>query len=305
VKRRWIFAAGLLVLCAGALALLEWGNVTGEITPRPLLYLLADAQRQIGRIPLGLTRVKPEEENQIGQELAQRSTFWSGAPAGEDEKRIAAYLNEVGQRVAKNVKRKGIRYNFHYIDEPGFVNAFAMPGGQIFFGRGLLALLETEDELAAILGHEIAHVDERHCIERLQYELKARKLGLQGLYRLGQIGVVIFQAGYTKDMEMEADISGLRLAVAAGYSPAGALEVERRFERLHPRVQKPVASPVEEIARVPLQSLKEYFRSHPPSRERVAAMEKEIKARGWNVKQPQQPLAVREPLAAQQAKAKH
>jgi predicted Zn-dependent protease len=301
VKRRWIFAVVLLAACGGALALLEWRNASGEITPRPLLYLLADAQRQIERLPLKLTQVKSEEENQIGRELAQHYTGWGAATTGKESQLVGEYLSSVGRRVAESVKRKGIRYEFHYVGDPHLVNAFALPGGQIFFGRGLLALLETEDEFAAILGHEIAHVDERHCIERLQYELKARKLGLRGIYQLGKLAVMIFQAGYTKEKEAEADRAGLALAVAAGYSPAGAVEVERRFARLHPQTQRPAASPVEEIARVPLQSLREYFRSHPPSHERAVRLEKIIAERGWNIRQPQRPLEVRAILATEEA----
>lgn len=292
MSNRRIILGVLLVAGLAGLAALERRNATTAITPRPLLHLVADTERELERLPLELTRVTADEENAIGQELARQYGFHFRQEESPETKRIAAYISSVGDRLAANVKRKGIRYRFHYRDEPRFVNAFAMPGGQIVFGRGLLELLESEDELAAILGHEIAHVDERHSIERLQYELKSRKMGLRGLYRLGRPAVLIFEAGYTKEKEAEADRSGLALAVAAGFSPGGAVDVMKRFERFQ-GMSRQAASPLDELLTVPLQSLQEYFRSHPPPRERIATLEKEIAARGWNASQARQPLKVR------------
>jgi predicted Zn-dependent protease len=284
-----------------ALLALQRRLVTTEITPRPLLYLVADTEREAERIPLALTRVSDKEENQIGQELARSYGLTPAVHKEADAQRIAAYVQEVGKRLTVNVKRKEIHYRFFYKDEPDFVNAGALPGGQIVIGRGLLELLESEDELAAILGHEIAHVDERHAIERLQYEVQSRKIGMRGLYRLGQIGVVLFQMGYTKEKEDEADRVGLGLTVRAGYSPAGAVDVMKRFERLFGGQPRTATSPVEELAGMPLRSLREYFRSHPPARERIATLEKEIQSRGYNAAQALKPLAVRAIFLAEQA----
>jgi len=281
---------------------LQWRLVTTEITPRPLLYLVADTEREAERIPLALTRVSDREENQIGQELARSYGLMPAVHKEADAQRIAAYVQEVGKRLTVNVKRKEIQYRFFYKDEPGFVNAGALPGGQIVIGRGLLELLVSEDELAAILGHEIAHVDERHAIERLQYEVQSRKIGMRGLYRLGQIGVVLFQMGYTKEKEDEADRVGLGLTVRAGYSPVGAVEVMKRFDRLFGGQARTATSPVEELTGMPMKSLREYFRSHPPARERIATLEKEIQARSYSAAQALKPLGVRAIFLAEQAK---
>ena len=294
-------AVGLLIAGGLALLALERRLVTVEITPRPLLYLVADTQRELERIPLALTRVSEREENQIGQELARTYKLTPDIHKEANAQRIAAYVQEVGKRLTVNVKRKEIQYRFFYRDEPGFVNAGALPGGQIVIGRGLVELLESEDELAAILGHEIAHVDERHAIERLQYEVQSRKIGVGGLYRLAQIGVVLYQMGYTKEKEDEVDRVGLGLTVAAGYSPAGAVEVMKRFDRLYGAQERAAASPVEELTGMPLKSLKEYFRSHPPARERIATLEKEIQARGYIAAQAQKPLGVRAIFLVEQA----
>jgi predicted Zn-dependent protease len=301
VKTRRIVAICLLLAGGLALLALQRRLVTTEIAPRPLLYLVADTEREAERIPLALTRVSDKEENQIGQELARSYGLTPAVHKEADAQRIAAYVQEVGKRLTVNVKRKEIQYRFFYKDEPGFVNAGALPGGQIVIGRGLLELLESEDELAAILGHEIAHVDERHAIERLQYEVKSRKIGMRGLYRLGQIGVVLFQMGYTKEKEDEADRVGPGLTVRAGYSPVGAVEVMKRFDRLFGGQARAATSPVEELAGMAIRSLREYFRSHPPARERIATLEKEIRARGYNTAQALKPLGVRAIFLTEQA----
>ncbi len=301
MKTRRIVVICLLLAGGVALLALQHRLVTTEITPRPLLYLVADTERELERIPLGLTRVSDREENQIGQEMARAYGLMPDIHKDADAQRIAAYVQEVGKRLTANVKRKQIQYRFFFKDDADFVNAGALPGGQIVIGRGLLELLESEDELAAILGHEIAHVDERHAIERLQYEMQSRKLGMRGLYRLTQIGVVLFQMGYTKEKEDEADRVGLGLTVRAGYSPAGAVEVMKRFDRMFGGQERTATSPIEEMTGMPLKSLREYFRSHPPARERIATLEKEIRARGYNEGQALKPLGVRAIFLTEQA----
>jgi predicted Zn-dependent protease len=305
VNKRRIVAAAVLVMGCAALYVLQKHKVTAEISPRPILYLVADTEREAERIPLALTRVSDKEENEVGAKLAQDYGLLRDQPRGPDAVRISNELQRVGLRVAAHVRRKGILYHFYFLDERSFVNAFALPGGHIVVGRGLLALMESEDELAAVLGHEITHVDNRHAIERLQYELASRKLGLGSLYSLGSVGIQIFQAGYTKDQELEADRVGLDFAVAAGYSPAGATTLMQRFEKLESgsHRQRTPSSVLEEAAQVSSDSLREYFRSHPPAGERVAALQAEIRAHHWNPSQAQQPLSLRAIFLADAADA--
>ena len=123
-------------------------------------------------------------------------------------------MTRVGRSWPRDAHRK-LPYKFHYIPDPIFINAFALPGGHVYVGAGLLELMDSEDELAAVLGHEIEHIDHYHCAERVQREQALRKIPLGGLVALP---VEVFEAGYSKDQELEADREGTRLAVEAGYS---------------------------------------------------------------------------------------
>ena len=193
--------------------------------------------------------------------------------------------------------------------EDYFVNAFALPGGHVFIGKGLLNLMDTEDELANILGHEIEHADLGHCAERVQIEGAVQKLPMGGLV---QLPVEIFEAGYGKDQELEADREGAKLAEAAGYSAEGAISMFRKFQKLEDEVRQYRARgaqprtvltlPIELGNAVVLQTLEGYFRSHPPASERIAQMQRLIAAEHWPTEQPQKTLAVAYLLITDQAR---
>src|ERR1700687_1954221 len=248
--KRLAFLAMFVAGCA-LLYFLQRSRADAPFTPRPLLYLLADTQREAERIPLTLTRVSDQDEIMAGEQIAREYALTSRRSDEADAGRISEYLNAVGAEVANHVQRKAIRYHFYLQNDKNFVNAYALPGGQIVVGRGLLGLMKSEDELAVVLGHEIAHVDNRHAIGRLQYEMASRRIGLGDFYQLGKPAVEIFEAGYTKMEELEADRVGLGFAVAAGYSAAGGVDLMKRFEQLQPENAKRADSPVGEFAQVP------------------------------------------------------
>jgi predicted Zn-dependent protease len=237
--------------------------------------------------------VSDGEEIQAGEKIAREQGLLPQRGLSPEDAKTVAYLNSVGTGVAIHVHRQAIPYRFYLANGEGWVNACALPGGHIIVGRGLLDLMPSEDALAAVLGHEIAHVDNRHAIERLQYELASRKLGLEDVYQLARPATEIFQAGYTKEQELEADRVGLEFAVEAGYSPAGVLKLMEHFEQLEAESQQRQAgSPIVEIEQVPFAALREYFRSHPPESERIAALETEIRAMNWNESAPVRPLVI-------------
>lgn len=253
--------------------LLTAGAIVTSLTPRDraasfsaVLEMWGDIIRDVDAVPLQMVRIQDETEMEFGAALAARILPEHG-PLSAD----TSYVVQVGNAVARGVKRNRIVYHFRVIDSPQ-VNAFALPGGHIFVYRGLLSVVRDESQLAAILGHEIAHVDLRHCVERFQYELKLKEMRLpdeagvlaDAARRVGAISYAPYQ-------EYEADAEGQLLAAQAGYDPAGGSNAMAAFiERLEPNTTvRPPGSAVGEAAGAAVQGLSDFFRSHPRTDERM------------------------------------
>lgn len=251
------------LLAAGSAA--TWiGKPEREVSMTSVGELWSDVFRDADQLGLQLTRVSASEEMARGEKMSRgivRGTTTS--PMWE------VYVNAVGQSLAKHVKRSDIRYQFHVLDAP-VQNAFSLPGGQIFVYTGLLSQMRTEAELAAVLGHEIAHVDLRHCIERYQYRMRVpagEALELTHLF---------MRTGYAQYQEMEADTAGLHMALAAGYDPQGTIDLFARVFRAGLRRETPPSTPLEELADLTQSTLTDYFRSHPPTPERMRRLSAHI-----------------------------
>jgi predicted Zn-dependent protease len=277
---RWIAFAIVIVLGVAAIVRSERRKVDAQASPAAVLYLVADTEQELTRMPVHFTRMPDAEEIRIGDEIAK--TY--GANVEEDQQKkkreIEEYLGEVGGKLALHAHRI-LPYRFHYVPSESLINAFALPGGHVYVGAGLLAMMDSEDELAAVLGHEIEHIDHYHCADRAQQEQALRRIPLGGLVA---IPVFVFEAGYTKDQELEADREGTRLAVEAGYSANGAIRMFEAFNRMYQRYrlrQTRATSPQEELSDVARQTLEGYFRSHPLPSERIAQIQKMIAAENW------------------------
>jgi predicted Zn-dependent protease len=260
---RWIAFAGIILCGLAAVIVGERNNIDVQASPAAILYFVADTEREITRMPMHLTRMSDEEEIRIGNDLARG--YDEHSAFDPDDARDQRYIQEVGARVAAHAKRR-LPYEFHYIPDVNFVNAFAIPGGHVFIGKGLVLFMDTEDELAAVLGHEIEHIDRYHCEERTQQEQIFRKIPLGGLVALP---IEVFEAGYTKDQEFDADREGTILAVAAGYSASGAVHMFETFEKLDPQYRRRASTPEQELSQVAMETLEGYFRSHPLAEERI------------------------------------
>jgi predicted Zn-dependent protease len=284
------YAALFVIVALGlaALVVTQMRRVGTPVSPGSLFRWLAGAQREVTRVPAVATRMSDKEEIHIGDQLA--SQYGMGFLRGDNaqSREVQDYVSLVGMRVADRAHRK-LPYKFHYIPDRSFINAFALPGGHVFIGEGLMALMDSEDELAAVLGHEVEHIDHYHCAERAQTEAALQKIPLGGLVA---IPVEVFEAGYTKDQELEADRDGTRLAVWAGYSPLGALRMFENFARLEREQNRPSRSPGQEMSKVALESLKDYFRSHPPAQERTNQVREMITENGWGNLTSERPLKV-------------
>lgn len=153
---------------------------------------------------------------------------------------VTVYVNAVGQRVAAESHRPDLKYTFTVIDSPE-INAFALPGGYVYINRGLLMYLNSEAELAAVLGHEIGHITARHAVQRQAGGGLAKvALGVGGIVtavatgsgyigsQVMNIGSLYAQAGlsgFGREQELEADTLGAEYLVSAGYDPEAVINV--------------------------------------------------------------------------------
>jgi predicted Zn-dependent protease len=284
--KRWIMLAGIVLLSVAAVVVSEQRKVNVPVSPAALLYLIADTEQEMTRLPVSFARMSDAEEIRIGDELAR--SYATGEEHGDTQEAaiVEHYLARVGSELASHSHRK-LPYKFHYIPTSS-INAFALPGGHVYLGGGLLSLMDSEDELAAVIGHEIEHIDHYHCADRVQQEQALRKIPLGGLVALP---IAVFEAGYSKDQELEADREGTRLAVQAGYSAGGAVRMFETLERLHQEYQARAKTPQEEVSQVALQTLEGYFQSHPLPSERIAQVQKMIASEGWTAR-PERDLRV-------------
>jgi beta-barrel assembly-enhancing protease len=157
-----------------------------------------------------------------------------------------ALVRAVGQKLVNSSAARSTAYaenfNFHLLNDPNTVNAFALPGGQIFITTALLGQLENEDQLAGVLGHEIGHVVARHSAERLaQMELAQGLTGAvtmatydpsnpNGGY-IAQSVANMLQLKYGRNQELQSDDLGVRFMIDANYDPEqliGVMEILKR-----------------------------------------------------------------------------
>lgn len=206
------------------------------------------------------TEIRMGEQNYLPMQQSQGGEY-------DIDPSLTAYVQGVGDKLAA-VADRDLPYEFVVLNN-SVPNAWALPGGKIAINRGLLTELESEAQLAAVLGHEIVHAAAGHSANQME-----RGLLLQGLVLgtaiatsdsdYGQLAVLGANVGaqlvnlkYGRDAELEADLYGMRYMSRAGYDPQGAVTLQETFVRLN-----------EDRASGWLAGL---FSSHPPSPERVQA----------------------------------
>lgn len=160
-----------------------------------------------------------------------------------EDPRLEAYVASVGQRLVQSMEEsRGFRYTFTILDSPE-VNAMALPGGYVYITRGMLAELNSEAQLAGVLGHELGHVTARHAAKQLTRALGYQLLtlgimvaspgGREHTAEWGLLMSQIFQMlllGYSRDFELEADVLGLRYMTKAGYDPRQMISFLRQMK---------------------------------------------------------------------------
>ena len=149
-----------------------------------------------------------------------------------DDDELQDYVNRVGQKLAAASHRAHLEYHFTVLDTPE-INAFALPGGYIYVTRGIMAYLDSEAELAGVLGHEIGHVTARHSVRQQAGQFATGILSVlisatTGESALGSLSQQLSTGlirGYGRDHELEADQLGAEYLHACGYDPENMLEV--------------------------------------------------------------------------------
>jgi predicted Zn-dependent protease len=292
MKRAVVFVIFFAILGI-SLGGLYWSQRRPQSTPvsaNAVLNIVADAQRDLTRVPMHFTRLSDEQEIAIGRNLA---AGYAGqlTKLTPEEEALEKYVRRVGGTVSAHAHRH-LAYEFHLIPDHNMINAFSLPGGPVYIGEGMLDQMEMEDELASILGHEVEHIDHYHCIERVQIEAKLKNLNLEIIGQLLQIPLDFWQAGYHKDEEFEADREGVRLAVESGYSPYGAVSIFSRLAKLCDEYVIHARSPEEELSELAIQSLNGYFRSHPLPSERLDQVNRLIAEEHWEGRKSQRQFHV-------------
>lgn len=193
-----------------------------------------------------------------------------------NDAKLTAYLNDICQRLSKVSHRPNLTYHFKVVDV-SVVNAFAVPGGYVYFTRGILASLNSEAELAGVMGHEIGHITARHSASQYS-RAQLAQLGLgvgtifagkvPGLSELAQLGTGMLFLSFSRDNERQADDLGVEYASKAGYDAAQMANFFETLERMNPGSDR--------------SGLPSWFSTHPNPVDRVKAVR--IRSKEWQQK---------------------
>jgi predicted Zn-dependent protease len=173
-----------------------------------------------------------EQEIRMGQQAHQ--DVLKEYPA-LDHPALQAYVDQVGQRLARESHRPQLTWHFTVVDSPD-VNAFALPGGYVYITRGIMAYLDSEAELAGVIGHEIGHVTARHGVRQQSAQTAAGLGAVLGSILVpgldNRAGASLLQtlaqawtAGYGREHELESDRLGAQYLARSGYAPQAMIDV--------------------------------------------------------------------------------
>ncbi|MDR2575574.1 MAG: M48 family metalloprotease [Treponema sp.] len=224
--------------------------------------------------------ITPEQEYYIGRAVAanilKTYSLWRGSPA------LTAYVNRICGAIVINSPRPEIYNGYHVaILDSNEINAFATSGGHIFITRGLLGSAKSEDALAGVIAHEIAHIQLQHSIKAIKTSRITQALMVTGASAagavsgydvnemtsifnetVGDIVGTLVNNGYSQVQEFDADARALSLLASAGYNPGGLIDMLRElektqkghsggFNKTHPSPDKRLAAAEKVLAKQP------------------------------------------------------
>jgi len=225
--------------------------------------------------------ITPEQEIRLGLQAAPEMAEQMGGEIPSSDPRTQE-VQKVGKQIVlhSEAQRGPWHFQFHLLKDPKTINAFALPGGQIFITVGLLDQLKTEAQLAGVLAHEAGHVIQRHSAQQMakgqlgQILVMATGIGLSdpnNPSRAQQAAAVasmvnqITQLRYSRKDELEADQWGLRLMSEAGYDPRAMLEVMQILEKSVPSGHTPEMLLTHPYPERRTEEIKAYLEKNPPS----------------------------------------
>lgn len=269
VGRRAVLALGMRGV-AGIYAAL------GACTALGLLSSLTGCYRAPGTARDQLIFFSEEKEMEFG--LGAYREVLRQAKLSENTE-INELVQRVGQRIAKAANKPDYQWEFAVIDDDKMVNAFALPGGKVAVFTGILKHTQGEAGLATVMGHEVAHVLQRHGVERMSRSI------IDQIAQLGAIGAAVGARGgggaiagalgaygvnvslpFNRKQESEADFIGLRLMADAGYDPREAVPFWERMSGC-PRQM------IGKLCFRAQQSIPEFLSTHPSDATRINQIE--------------------------------
>jgi len=184
---------------------------------------------------------------------------------------LQEYVNQIGQKLAAICDRPDLHYQFKIVNSP-IINAFALPGGYVYVTRGMLAYINSEAELAGVIGHEIGHITARHAV-RQYTKLQTYQLGILAtsifypeIGQLGQFADFLARAiiqGYGRNYELQADRLGIKYSSSAGYDPYCVSSFMKTLKNIEEATGK--------------KGYHGLFSSHPETEDRILKAEEEAK----------------------------
>ena len=222
--------------------------------------------------------ITPDQEIRLGLQAAPQMAAQMGGEVPNSDPR-AQKVETIGQYlIAHSDARKGPwQFDFHLLADAQTINAFALPGGQIFITLGLYNKLNTEAELAGVLAHEIGHVIQRHSAQQMakgqlgQILVVATGVGAGSSHNSPQSAAAVasvinqmVQLRYGRKDELEADEWGLLIMTQAGYNPYAMLQVMKILEKAVPRGQTPEMLLTHPYPEQRIKKIEEYLKKNPP-----------------------------------------
>jgi len=257
MKSRIAVPSALLLLAVSALAV-RLGKPHEEQSLEAVAALWGDVIWDTSRVASSPLHVSEADEARLGSRLAQ-TVATQTRPDLVSQPRVSM----VGMRLAAASPGR-LPYQFHAIDE-GTVNAFALPGGHVYVTKGLDAFVHSDDELAAVMGHEMAHIELRHCLDGHRYATVFRRVGLADAGEIMDAMRRALAISYSREQEFNADARGAVMAAQAGYDATAAIRVFRRLALQ----EAPRGNDL----------LRPYFESHPGAEERAQRLEGQLRTR--------------------------